>query len=340
MAFDGQKLGSKVGEMTALFDVDVKAQARALLKFDGAPISWGLYPLVGRQHDRIILTGMGGSHYAGLPSWRRLVSRGRATWWLDAGQLLESPELVTPDSLLVVTSRSGKGGEVLALVEKFDDASRPAVIVAITDNLDSPLAEAADCEILLRSQSSGSAKGFLNTLAAHDYLTSMILSEDNDDVGSTARVVSGVRYSEGLDEVAHKVAANPQMRLVYIGFREHAAAALYASLLTKEVTRIAAESYIAGPFRHGPLHMADGNLTAMVFGGRDPIANAASRRLAAELVAAGSTVVVVGDAGVDGALDIRSPAVHVSGQLAHAVMVAEHFVSALATQSVQRPNRR
>src|SRR6202020_257568 len=175
-------------------------------------------------------TGMGGSHYAGLPSWRRLVSRGRATWWLDAGRLLESPDLVTPDSLRVVTSRSGKCGEALALVEKFDDASRPAVIVAITDNLVIPLAEAVDCEILLRSQSSGSAKGFLNTLAAHDYLTSMILSEDNDDVGSTAGGVSGIRYPRCLDDVAHKVATNPQMRLAYIGFREYAAAALYASL--------------------------------------------------------------------------------------------------------------
>jgi fructoselysine-6-P-deglycase FrlB-like protein len=325
--------------MTALFDVDAKAQARALLEFDGAPISWGLYPLVGRQHDRIILTGMGRSHCAGLPSWRRLVSRGRATWWLDAGRLLESPELVTPDSLLVVTSRSGICGEVLALVEKFDTDSRPAVIVAITDNLDSPLAEAADCEILLRSQSSGGAKGFLNTLAAHDYLTSMILSEDNDDVGSTARVVSGIRYPKGLADVAGKVAGNPQMRVVYIGFREHAAIALYANLLTTEVTGIGTESYIAGQFRHGPLHMADKNLTAIVFSGRDPIANAASRRLAAQLVAAGSTVIVVGDAGVGGTLDIRSPAVHISGQLAHAVMLVEHFISALAAQSVPRASR-
>jgi fructoselysine-6-P-deglycase FrlB-like protein len=326
--------------MTALFDVDAKAQARALLEFDGAPISWGLYPLVGRQHDRIILTGMGGSHYAGLPSWRRLVSRGRATWWLDAGRLLESPELVTPDSLLVVTSRSGICGEVLALVEKFDAVSRPAVIVAITDNLDSPLAEAADCEILLRSQSSGSAKGFLNTLAAHDYLTSMILSEDNDDVGSTARVVSGIRYPKGLADVARKVAGNPQMRLVYLGFREHAAVALYANLLTAEVTGIGTESYIAGQFRHGPLHMADKNLTAIMFSGRDPIANAASRRLAAQLVAAGSTVIVVGDAGVEGTLDIRSPAVHINGQLAHAVMLVEYFVSALAAQSAPKTGRR
>jgi len=61
---------------------------------------------------------------------------------------------------------------------------------------------------------------------------------------------------------------------------------------------------------------------------------------AAELVAAGSTVILIGGAGIDGTLDIRSPAVHISGQLAHAVMLAEHFVSALASQSAARVDRR
>ena len=323
------------GCMTTLFDIDVEAQARALLEFDRAPVSLGLYPLVRTQHDRIILTGMGGSHFAALPSWRRLVSRGRAAWWIDAGRLLESPELVTPDSLLVVTSRSGMSGEAVALVEKFHGASRPAAIVAITDDLNSPLALAADCEVLLRSQSSGSAKGFLNALAAHDYLASMILSEDNDDVASTARIVASVRNLNGLGNVARDVAANPQMRMAYIGFREHAATSLYAGLLTKEVTGmgISTEGHIGGQFCHGPLQRADENLTAIVFGGRDPIANAASGWVAANLVAAGSTVIVVGDTGVAGAIDIRSPAVHVSGQVAHGVVVAEHFVSALAAQA-------
>jgi len=103
-----------------------------------------------------------------------------------------------------------------------------------------------------------------------------------------------------------------------------------------EVTGIAAESYIGGQFRHGPLRWADENLTAMVFSGRDRIANAASRRLAADLVAAGSTVIVVGEAGVPGVIHIRSPAVHHSGQLAHGVVVGEYFVSALATQASAR----
>ena len=325
------------GCMTARFDVDVDAHAQGLLAFDEAPVSLGLYPLVRARHDRIILTGTGESHFAALPSWRRLVSRGRAAWWVEAGQLVDSPELITPDSLLIVTSWSRMCGELAAFLEKFNEASRPAAVVAITDEFSSPLAEAADCEILLRSHSLGRGKGFLNALAAHDYLASMVLSEDSDDVGLTARVVASTRNPTPLDRVAHDVAANPQMSMAYIGFREHAAEALHASLLTTKETGISAEGYIGGQFRHGPLRRADENLTAMIFSGRDPIANASACRLAAELVAAGSTVITVAGVGVAGAINIPSPAVHLSGQVAHGVVVAEHFVAALAAHTSLAP---
>jgi fructoselysine-6-P-deglycase FrlB-like protein len=219
-------------------------------------------------------------------------------------------------------------------VERFEGASRPAAIVAITDDLSSPLAQAADCEVLLRSHRLGRPKGFLNALAAHDYVASMILAEDNDDVTSTARVVAAMQHLRGLGDVACRLAADPEMRLAYIGFREHAATALYAGLLTLEVTGIGAEGYIGGQFRHGPLHRAKQNLTAVVFGGRDPTANAASRQLGADLVTAGSKVIVVGDVSVAGAINIRSPQVHLSGQLAHGVVVADHLVSALARAQI------
>jgi len=317
-----------------IFEVDVEAQALALRNFDLAPVSLGLFPLVSGHYDRIILTGMGASHFAALPSWRRLVSHGRATWWIDAGRLLDSPELVTSGSLLIAASRSGMCGEVVALVEKFDEVTRPAAIIAITNDLDSPLAGSADCEILLRNPSSGSPKGFLNTLAAHDYLASMILREDSDDVASTARIVAATTYPAVFSDVVAGVTANPRSRLAFIGFREHAATALYAGLLTKETTGIAAEAYIGGQFRHGPARVANANLTAVLFAGRDAVANAASGRLAAHLVAAGSTVVAVGNADTAGAIDIHSPAAHVSGQVAYGVVLAEHFVSALTADGL------
>ena len=320
--------------MTEPFRVDVEKQAQALRDFERAPISLGLYPLVRDQHDRIVLTGMGGSHLAALPSWRRLVSRDKAAWWIDTASLLRSPELITPDTLLIATSRSGRREEVVVLVEKFDETTRPAAIVAITDDLASPLVASADCDILLRSRSAGGLEGFLNTLAAQDYLASLILNEDSDDLSSTARIVAATTYQSVLGEVAAGVVANPESKLAYIGFREYAAPSLYAGLLTTQTTGIAAKGYFGRQFRQGPLQRADINLTAVLFSGHAAQANAAADRLARDLVAAGSTVIVVGDVEVPGAIDIPSPAAHISAQVAHGVVIAEHFVSALATESV------
>lgn len=320
--------------MTEPFRVDLEKQAQALLDFERAPISLGLYPLVRKHHDRIVLTGMGGSHIAALPSWRRLVSRGKAAWWIDTASLLASPELITAGSLLIATSGSGRREEIVALMQKFDETSRPATIVAITEDAASPLAQCADCEILLRSRSVGGLPGFLNTLAAHDYLASLILREDSADLSSAARVVAATTYQAALGEVAARVVANPESELAYIGFREHAATSLYAGLLTTRTTGIAATGYFGRQLRHGSLRQVGTNLTAVLFSGRDAAANTAAGRLARDLVAAGSTVIVVGDADVPGAIGICSPATHSSGQVAHGVVIAEHFVSALATESV------
>jgi fructoselysine-6-P-deglycase FrlB-like protein len=317
--------------MTTPFRVDVGAQAQALRDLDQAPVSLGLYPLVSGDHDRIIFTGKGASHFAALPSWRRMMSRGIASWWIDTADLLKEPGLVTTNTLLIATSRSGMCNEMIELVRKFDQTSWPATFVAITENLASPLAEAADCEILLRSRSSGSPTGFLNALAAHDYIASMILREDNDDVATTARVVAATTCPNDLQRVASTIASNPQSRLAFIGFDEQGATALYAALLTNEMTPLVAEGHIGGQVGGGLPRSADPNLTVMVFGRQNGADDTALRDFAADLLAAGSTVIIVGGAPITGSVHIGSPPDHVSAQVAHGAVVAEHFVSSLAT---------
>jgi fructoselysine-6-P-deglycase FrlB-like protein len=310
--------------------VDAGAQARSLLEFDQAPISLGLYPLVRDHHRRIILTGMGASHFAALPSWRRLVAAGKAARWIDTESLLENPQLVTSDSLLVATSRSGSGRHVGALADGLVRTMRPAAMIAITDDLASPLAAVADCEVLLRSGASGSPKGFLNALIVHDYVASMILNEDSDEVSSTARIVATTTLPVELREVAASVASQQDSRLAYVGCGEHAAAALYAALLTNEATEIAAEGHIAGQHRRDLVRRANAQLTAVLFGSHSG-PDAALHALAGDLMAAGSNVVVVGGADVPGSTHISSHTCHVGAELARNVMVVEHFVSALAT---------
>jgi fructoselysine-6-P-deglycase FrlB-like protein len=311
------------------FRVDVTSQAQALRSFGKAPVSLGLYTLLRREHDRIILTGSGASHLAAVPSWHRLVAGGRAAVWTDARHLIDSPSLITADSLLVTTSRSGMSSYVIDLLTGFTDKHRPAGIIAVTDDVASPLAAAADGEILLRSQLSQSPKGFLNALAAHDYIASMILGEDNDDITSTARVVAATTCPANVLSLASDTASHGS-RLAYIGFCEHAATSLYAALLTREVTPISATGYASSEFGHDMVAAADSTLTAVLFAGRARINNARARALASDLARAGARVLVVGDVSIDQILTIRSPAGHLSAQVAHSVMIAEHFVSSLA----------
>ncbi len=310
--------------------VDPMAQARSLLDFDQAPISLGLYPLVRDHRGRIIFTGMGASHIAAVTSWCRLVAAGKTAWRIDTENLLRNPKLVTPDSLLVVTSRSGSGGHVRALADELGRIMTPAAMIAITDDPASPLAAVADCEVLLRSGASGSPKGFLNALIVHDYVASMILNEDNDDLSGTARAVAATTLPAELHDVAARVADQQESRLAYIACGEHAAIALYAALLTNEATGIGVQGHIVGQRRGGFMREANAQLTAVIFGcNRHP--NAPLRALAGDLVAAGSNVVVVGGADIPGSICVPSQTSHFGAEVARNVVVVEHFVSALTT---------
>jgi fructoselysine-6-P-deglycase FrlB-like protein len=310
--------------------VDALAQAQSLLDFDRAPISLGLYPLVRDHQRRIILTGMGASHVAALPSWRRLVAGGKAAWWIDTENLLENSQIVTSDSLLIATSRSGAGGQVRALTDRLGETMRPAAMVAITDDLASPLAEAADCEILLRSGASGSPTGFLNALIAHDYVASMILNEDNDDVSPIARTVATTTLPTELREVAAHLKDHQESRLAYVGYDEHSVAALYAALLTNEMTTIPADAYIAGQHQHQLLQRADAQLTVLLFGSHSG-PSGVLHALARDLTVAGSNVIVIGGVDVSGSTYIPSLTEHVGAEVARNVVLIEHFVSALTT---------
>jgi glutamine---fructose-6-phosphate transaminase (isomerizing) len=102
---------------TTPFERDIREQPDALRRLAEAEPP-DLAGVTGVPWDRIVLTGMGSSHFAGLPTWRRLTALGHAAWTIDTGRLLDSPELVTPGTLLVVTSQSGASGEVVELLAR------------------------------------------------------------------------------------------------------------------------------------------------------------------------------------------------------------------------------
>jgi glucosamine--fructose-6-phosphate aminotransferase (isomerizing) len=318
--------------MTSGFERDIQAEAAALRDFDYAPYSQLLGILLRCSYQRIVLTGMGSSHYAALPSWRRLTAAGRPAWWVDSGQLLDSPQLITEDTLLIATSQSGASGEIVAVLQILDRLDVNCTIIGLTNDAESPLAIYSDCALQLRSgpEATVSTKSYLNTLAAHDLITSLLLNTDSNEIGDTVNLIEKLSLPVIMSRAAGKFFDTRDPRLVFVGFKDHAATAMYAGLITKEAAKIPAEGYVGGEFRHGPMELAGPGLTAVIFGGHRAADNPSLTRLTRDLVATGSSVVVVGGAGVHGAFDVDVPGVHIDAQLSYGAVLAQWLAVALA----------
>src|SRR5215472_14998912 len=107
---------------------DIRGQPQALQALLDRSPGEAAQQLLGRLSDldRIIMTGMGASLYAQYPAFLKLAAAGLPVWWIEASELLgEARGLLTPRSLLWITSQSGRSAEVVALLsEQLRD--RPA----------------------------------------------------------------------------------------------------------------------------------------------------------------------------------------------------------------------
>ena len=129
------------------FELDIAAQPDALRQFAATVAA-----ARGRRQPGSPPSCAPSMTASSSPGWDPLISRrcpagasstaaGRSIWWIDTGQLLDSPRLITPDSLLVITSQSGASGEITALLDPAGDQPvRPRAVVGITNDAGSPLA--------------------------------------------------------------------------------------------------------------------------------------------------------------------------------------------------------
>jgi len=320
------------------FELDMAAQPDALLDFGQAGPAAELTEIARGDYDRVVFTGMGSSHFAALPSWRQLVAAGRGSWWVDTGQLLDSPRLITESTLLVVTSQSGASGEIAALLGPAGQgpSPRPRAVVGITNEPGSPLGRASDAVIGLHCgpEATVSTKSYLNSLAAHQQLlralTGTAAGSPAGSPAGTAKAISDLNPVPAATALAEAVTTAGHPRIAFIGARDDAATALYAGLITKEAAKVAAEGFIGGQFRHGPLELAGPGLAAVLFGacaegGSGPISS-----LAADLAATGADVTLVGDLQLPGTRTIAIPRGTTLTELAAGAVVAQHIAVRIA----------
>jgi glucosamine--fructose-6-phosphate aminotransferase (isomerizing) len=281
----------------------------------------------GGDFERIILTGMGASFYAVYPAWCVLASAGLPAWWVEAGELAtKAAALVTPASLLWIVSQAGHVAEGLALLEALA-ARPPALVLATTNQLDSPLAARAGwLQPLHTAKENGVAtRSFLNTLAATQLqalaMTGQDLSPALEALNRVAQALAVYLrgWESALAELDERVPATD--RLLLLGRGTSLAAALDGALVLKEAAWVNAEGMSIGQFRHGPLELADSRLTVLICEGAGPLA-AADQRVAQTIVDCGGRALMIGADGVAGPNRLPAPVAEgVAGPMAQIVPI-------------------
>jgi glutamine---fructose-6-phosphate transaminase (isomerizing) len=249
---------------------------------------------------RLVLTGMGASLHALLPLELRLIAAGLSPVRVETGELIHHARaLLSPGTVLIAVSQSGRSAEIVRLL---DDA--PGVtVVGVTNDATSPLATGPKVSVLTAAgrEATVSCKTYLATLAALQWLGSVLLGEDPGlVVRSTAQVADAVQtYLKSIHtHVAALQATLQGVRQIYFAGRGHSlAAAATAGLITKEAVHFPSEGMSSAAFRHGPLEMAGPESFLMVFEGPENTA-ALNRGLVDDVLRVGGRAALCGPSGV------------------------------------------
>ena len=283
---------------TSAFETDIAEEPAALRALASNPLPEALARLDLDSYERIILTGMGASFVATHPTWSTMVAEGRPAWWVSTAQLLAMPELVTPRSLLWVTSQSGESGEVVALVGAKAGRDRRQRCWPRPTTPRAPWDSAADVVVGLHfgEEAAVSTKSYVSTLAAHDRALSALRHEDDaaavERIGSVADTLE--RFAPDVAPIVYSGLVSPGPRFAFVAMPSDLATAQIAALLFNEVAKFPAEAFLTGEFRHGPIELAGPGLVCLLFGSGGE--NTSLSTLGTELVRSGALVMAV-DAG-------------------------------------------
>jgi glucosamine--fructose-6-phosphate aminotransferase (isomerizing) len=285
-----------------LADVLDQPRALAALLDSVTPVAEASGQLDLARRPRVIISGMGSSHYAGFGLWASLVKLGVPAWWVETAQLLDVAEgMVVQDSVLWLTSQSGESGETVALLDRMPGDI--AYVVGVTNNPDSTLGRSAQTRIdlLAGDEATVSTKSYLNSLAVARLVAAQLTGTVDHVVASLRSTVDSLAsYLAHLDEnVASLDDFAAGKHLLLTGRGQAAASAQAAGLVIKEAAKAPVEGMTAGALRHGVIELAGPDLAVAFFDhGPEPHRDQ-NLRLAGDLSAAGTEIAWVSSEPVD-----------------------------------------
>jgi len=292
------------------FMADVLEQPAALERLissmEGAQFEAPLRRLLGAK--RVVLAGMGSSHFTTYPIFRAMLTAGLPAWWIDSAELLENLEAFnSPDTIFWLTSQSGESGETTKLV---DQIRQDSFVIGITDNSESTLAKRSNFLIELKSgpEATVSAKSYVNSIAVARVVAAELgekigTLEALNRLGQDSKLIK--QYLDDADQNIQRFREFARDRYLLItGRGEAAISAEAAALIVKEASKRPVEGMSAGVLRHGVIELASSHTSVLIFDHSEsqvvnPDHLSANQALAKELIQHGCEVGWVGGTGAN-----------------------------------------
>ena len=221
--------------------------------------------------ERVVLTGMGGSFFGLHPLCIELVEHGWTPMMVETSELIHYyRHLLTPSTLVIAVSQSGKSAETVRLLEM--NAHR-AKVIGVTNWADSPLARDADFAVLTAAgdEYSVSCKTYVTAQMALRMLGAVLCGADQSgrlkELESTSELVAD--FLKGWDDkVSAFIELLTGVRDVFlVGRGDSLAAAQTSALIIKESSHFHAEGMSSAALRHGPFEMLKAGIMVGVFAG-------------------------------------------------------------------------
>ena len=212
------------------------------------------------------------------------------------------------DVLCLAISQSGASPDLLSTAKAYRDAG--ALLVALVNAPGSPLAALAEVELPLWAGpelSVAATKSYLAALAALAQLVAA-WTEDAALDAALARLPGQMEQALALDWTPALETLTDARNLYVVGRGPGYAAAQEMALKFKETCGLHAEAFSAAEVRHGPMALARDGFPVLLLA-QDDAAREGVETLAADLVAAGARVLIVG-ASVPGATALPSIDAH------------------------------
>lgn len=227
-----------------------------------------------RQIDYIYLAARGTSEHAGIYGQYLFGSVQRIPVALGAPSLFSvyhtPPRLER--ALVIGVSQSGQSPDILAVVE--EGQRQGALTLAITNNPESPLANAANLVIDIMAgpeRAVAATKSYTAQLMAFAMLSAHLANDPQMLAALEAvpeQVAQALALEPQLEALANRFVAAQQAVTLGRGF--HFATAMEWALKLKEMTYVMADRYSTAEFRHGPIAVVEPGFPVFVAISRDP----------------------------------------------------------------------